>query len=138
MSVRMKALRPFPYAGARLASEQEFSARGESDARVLEAVKLATRHVQAPQAITDPTPDSALVATKRGKGYRKQSLEAQAATGSALDSSPQGANASEAQASESGTAEKPEAGTLETAPPADQPAPTRRRYQRRDLSGTPE
>ena len=37
-----------------------------------------------------------------------------------------------------GTAEKPEAGTLETAPPGDDPAPTRRRYQRRDATGTPE
>lgn len=136
MSVPLQALRAFPYASRRLKPGDQFEARGESDARLLCAIGHATRHVQVPQAITDPVPDPAPVATKRGKGYRKQSLEAQASTGSDLDSSRQGA--SEAQASEVGTAEKPEAGTLETAPPAGDPAPTRRRYQRRDLTGTPE
>lgn len=136
MSVPLQALRAFPYASRRLKPGDQFEARGESDARLLCAIGHATRHVQVPTAITDPVP--APVATKRGKGYRKQSLEAESSTGSVLDSSPQGAIASEAQASESGTAEKPEAGTLETAPPADDPAPTRRRYQRRDVTGTPE
>ncbi len=133
MSVPLQALRSFPYAGRRLKAGDQFPAKGESDARVLVAIGHATRHVQVPTAITDPAP----VATKRGKGYRKQSLEAQAST----DAAPAhllGPVASEAQASESGTAEKPEAGTLETAPPADEPAPTRRRYGRRDLAGTPE
>lgn len=135
MSVPLQALRAFPYASRRLKPGDQFEARGESDARLLCAIGHATRHVQVPTAITDPVP--APVATKRGKGYRKQSLEAQAST----DAAPAhllGPVASEAQASESGTAEKPEAGTLETAPPADDPAPTRRRYQRRDLTGTPE
>jgi len=136
MSVPLRALRAFPYASRRLKAGDHFEATGESDARLLCAIGHATRHVQVPQAITDPVPDPAPVATKRGKGYRKQSLEAQASTGSDLDSSRQGA--SEAQASESGTAEKPEAGNLETAPPADEPASTRRRYQRRDVTGTPE
>ncbi len=137
MSVPLQALRGFVYAGRRLVAGEQFNARGESDARVLCAVKHATRHVQVPLAITDPVPDPAPVATKRGKGYRKQSLEAQAST----DAAPAhllGPVASEAQASESGTAEKPEAGNLETAPPADEPASTRRRYQRRDVTGTPE
>lgn len=135
MSVPLQALRAFPYASRRLKPGDQFEARGESDARLLCAIGHATRHVQVPTAITDPVP--APVATKRGKGYRKQALEAQASTGAAtsLEREPL---ASEAQASESGTAEKPEAGTLETAPPADDPAPTRRRYQRRDLTGTPE
>lgn len=136
MSVPLQALRAFPYASRRLKPGDQFEARGESDARLLCAIGHATRHVQVPQAITDPVPDPAPVATKRGNGYRKQSLEAQASTGSDLDSSRQGA--SEAQVSEVGTAEKPEAGTLETAPAAGDPAPTRRRYQRRDLTGTPE
>ncbi len=135
MSVPLQALRSFPYAGRRLKAGDQFPAKGESDARVLVAIGHATRHVQPTTAITDPEPAS--VATKRGKGYRKQSLEAQASTGAApsLEREPL---ASEAQASESGTAEKPEAGTLETAPPGDDPAPTRRRYQRRDATGTPE
>lgn len=135
MSVPLQALRSFPYAGRRLKAGDQFPATDETDARLLCAIGHATRHVKPPTAITDPEPAS--VATKRGKGYRKQSLEAQAST----DAAPGpllGPVASEAQASESGTAEKPEAGTLEIAPPADEPAPTRRRYGRRDLAGTPE
>ena len=133
MSVPLQALRAFPYASRRLKPGDQFEARGESDARLLCAIGHATRHVQAPTAITDPAP----VATKRGKGYRKQSLEAQAST-DAAPANLLGPVASEAKASESGTAEKPEAGTLETAPPAPDPAPFRRRYQRRDLTGTSE
>lgn len=139
MTVPMQALKSFPYAGKRLAVLQEFSARGESDARVLEAVGLATRHVQVQvRAITDPVPVASQV--KRGRGYRKQALEAQPSSEAAPDTSRQGA--SEPQGSEHGNAEKPEAGNLETAPPAEQSAPpaeesapTRRRYVRRDLSG---
>lgn len=136
MSVPMIATKPFVYAGKRLKAGDPFPARGESDARVLEAVQNARRDAQVPKAITDPVP--AAQAPKRGRGYRKQSLEAQAATGTDLDSSRQGA--SEPQGSEEGTAEKPEAGTLETAPAAAAEAPpqTRRRYGRRDLAGAPE
>lgn len=137
MSVPMIASKSFVYAGKRLKAGDSFTARGESDARVLEAVRNARRDVQQiPKAITDPVP--AAPAPKRGRGYRKQSLEAQAATGTDLDSSRQGA--SEPQGSEEGTAEKPEAGNLETAPAAHAEAPpqTRRRYGRRDLAGAPE
>lgn len=134
MSVPMIASKGFPYAGRRLKAGDSFNARGESDARTLEAVRFAQRDKQVPRAITDPVPVAP--APKRGRGYRKQSLEAQASTGTDLDSSRQGA--SEAQASEDGTAEKPEHGKLETAPEAETPPTTRRRYQRRDLSGAPE
>lgn len=142
MSVQMKALKAFPYAGERLQAGQEFAARGESDARVLEAVKFATRHVQVQTAITDPVPGA--VTTKRGKAYRTQVLEAQPSS----DATPPAAlerKTPEAQASESGIAEKPGAGDAEAAPQgAGQPAreaaapaqktTTRRAYVRRDLA----
>lgn len=134
MSVPMIASKAFTYAGRRLKAGDSFPARGEGDARVLSAIGSAKRDTQVPTAITDPVPAPA--ATKRGKGYRKQSLEAQASTGSDLDSSRQGA--SEAQASEDGTAEKPEPGKLETAPAAEEPVASRRRYVRRDLTGATE
>lgn len=133
MSVPLQALRGFPYAGRRLVAGEQFNARGESDARVLCAVGHATRHIQVPE----PLPEVAVppVATKRGKGYRTQSLEAQTSTDTAQDSSRPGA--SETQVSEEGTEEKPEPGKLETSPAADA-APSRRRYTRRDLTGAPE
>lgn len=43
MKIPMLALQPFPYAGRRLIAGQRFVARGESDARLLEAVKKAMR-----------------------------------------------------------------------------------------------
>lgn len=43
MTIPMLALQPFPYAGRRLIAGQRFIARGESDARLLEAVKKAMR-----------------------------------------------------------------------------------------------
>lgn len=135
MSVPLQALRAFPYAGRRLKAGDQFEARGESDARLLCAIGHATRHVQVPTAITDPVPAPA--ETKRGKGYRKQVLEAQPSS----DATPPAAlerETPEAQASESGIAEKPGAGDAEAAPPVEQPTTTRRRYQRRDLSGAPE
>lgn len=140
MSVPMQAKVAFPYAGRRLAAGQQFTARGENDARILVAIGKATRDVPVPVAITDPVPVAPAV--KRGRGYAKQALEAQPSSSTDLDSSRQGA--SEAQASEVGTAEKPEAGTLETAPEAEAAPPAgaapvqRRRYQRRDLSGAAE
>lgn len=133
MSVPMIASKAFTYAGRRLKAGDPFPARGESDARVLAAIGNAKRDTQVPTAITDPVPAPA--ASKRGRGYRKQSLEAQASTGTDLDSSRQGA--SEAQASEDGTAEKPEPGKLETAPVPDSGF-ARNRYKRRDQTGDPQ
>ena len=43
MMIRMLALQAFPYAGRRLIAGQRFDARGESDARLLEALKRAMR-----------------------------------------------------------------------------------------------
>ena len=43
MTIRMLALKPFPYAGRRLIAGQRFNAVGESDARLLEALKRAMR-----------------------------------------------------------------------------------------------
>lgn len=43
MTIRMLALQAFPYAGRRLIAGQRFDARGESDARLLEALKRAMR-----------------------------------------------------------------------------------------------
>lgn len=134
MSVQMIALKAFVYAGRRLQAGDPFVARGESDARVLEAVRNARRDLQVPVAITDPVPVAR--SPKRGRGYSKQSLEAQPTTDATQDSSRPGA--SEAQASEDGIAEKPQAGDLEAAPADEAPAPTRRRYQRRDLAGATE
>lgn len=132
MSVPLQALRGFPYAGRRLVAGEQFNARGESDARLLCAVGHATRHIQVPE----PLPQIAVapVATKRGKSYRTEALVAQAAADAAPDTPGASPLASEAQASESGTAEKPDAGNVETAPPAAEAAPARRRYTRRDMS----
>lgn len=129
MSVPLQALRGFPYAGRRLAAGEKFEARGESDARVLCAVGHATRHIQVPEPLPEIV---APVATKRGKGYRTQALVAEAAADAAPETPGASPLASEAQASESGTAEKPEPGKLETAPSEADAAPARRRYSRRD------
>ena len=43
MMIRMLALQAFPYAGRRLIAGQRFDCRGESDARLLEALKRAMR-----------------------------------------------------------------------------------------------
>jgi hypothetical protein len=131
MSVPLQALRGFAYAGRRLVAGEKFEARGESDARVLCAVEYATRHIQVPE----PLPEVVVppVATKRGKGYRTEALVAQAAADAAPETPGTTPLAMAAQASESGTAEKPEPGKLEAAPAADA-APSRRRYTRRDLS----
>ncbi len=129
MSVPLQALRGFPYAGRRLVAGEKFEARGESDARVLCAVGHATRHIQVPEPLPEIV---APVTTKRGRGYRTQALVAQPAADAAPETPGASPLANEAQASESGTAEKPEAGTLETAPPAADAAPARRRYTRRD------
>ena len=132
MSVPLQALRGFVYAGRRLVAGEQFNARGESDARVLCAVKHATRHIQVPE----PLPEISVppVATKRGKGYRTEALVAQAAADAAPETPGASPLATEAQASESGTAEKPDAGNVETASPAAEAAPARRRYTRRDMS----
>ncbi len=142
MSVRLQALRSFPYASKRLKVGEQFDATGETDANLLCAIGHATRHVQVPAAITDPVPAAS---TKRGKAYRTQSLEAQPST----DATPPAAlerETPEAQASESGIAEKPGAGDAEAAqqaatePAAAAEAPARkaptirRNYQRRDLA----
>lgn len=136
MSVPMQALQALVYAGRRFQPGARFDARGESDARVLEAIRKATRHVQVPAAITDPEP--AAIAPKRGRGYRKQVLVAQPASEASPDSQQPGA--SEAQASEEGTGDTPGAGSAETPSAADEAAPpaARRRYTRRDLQGAPE
>ncbi len=55
MMIRMLALQPFPYAGRRLIAGQGFNARGESDARLLEAVKKAMRDPAA--GLPTPRPD---------------------------------------------------------------------------------
>lgn len=128
MSVPMLASKSFVYAGRRRNPGDAFEARGESDARVLEAVGNARRDLQVPKAITDPEPPAA--APKRGRGYRKQALEAQPATETSPDTS-QGAG--EAQASEQGTGETPGAGNAEAPSAADAPPLGRRRYLRRDL-----
>ena len=91
-----------------------------------------------PKAITDPVP--AAQAPKRGRAYRRQVLEAQVAIEASPDSQ---AEASEAQASEQGTAVTPGAGSAEAAPQANAsvenlPARGRGRYSRRDLAGAPE
>lgn len=132
MSVPLQALRGFPYAGRRLVAGEQFNARGESDARLLCAVGHATRHIQVPE----PLPQIAVapLATKRGKSYRTEALVAQAAADAAPETPGASPLASEAQASESGTAEKPDTGNVETAPPAAEAAPARRRYTRRDMS----
>lgn len=41
MSIPMKALKPFKYAGKRLCVGDEFNARGRSDARLLSAIRNA-------------------------------------------------------------------------------------------------
>lgn len=143
MSVRLQALRSFPYASRRLKPGEQFDATGESDATLLCAIGHATRHVQVQTAITDPVPAAA--STKRGKAYRTQSLEAQPSS----DATPPAAlerETPEAHASESGIAEKPGAGDAEAAqqgagqPAADAEAPARkaptirRNYQRRDMA----
>lgn len=99
--------------------------------------------MQVQTAITDPVP--AAVSTKRGKAYRTQALEAQPSS----DATPPAAlerETPEAQASESGIAEKPGAGDAEAAqqgagqPAADAEVPARkaptirRNYQRRDMA----
>ena len=148
MSVRLQALRSFPYASKRLKVGEQFNATGESDATLLCAIGHATRHVQVQTAITDPVP--AAVSTKRGKAYRTQALEAQPSS----DATPPAAlerETPEAQASEYGIAEKPGAGDAEAAqqgagqPAADAEVPARkaptirRNYQRRDMAaGDPE
>lgn len=43
MTIQMLALQAFPYAGRRLIPGQRFGARGEGDARLLEALKRAMR-----------------------------------------------------------------------------------------------
>ena len=53
--IRMRALQPFRYAGRRLIAGQGFDARGESDARLLEAVKKAMRDPAA--GLPTPRPD---------------------------------------------------------------------------------
>lgn len=55
MMIRMLALQPFRYAGRRLIAGQGFDARGESDARLLEAVKKAMRDPAA--GLPTPRPD---------------------------------------------------------------------------------
>jgi hypothetical protein len=41
MTIRMKALKAFPFAGRRLQAGQEFEARGQSEARVFAAIRCA-------------------------------------------------------------------------------------------------
>lgn len=43
MTVRLKSLKPLVYAGHRILAGQEFDARGESDAKVLTAIRSAVR-----------------------------------------------------------------------------------------------
>jgi len=52
MTVPMKALKAFPYAGRRLVRDQEFEARGRTDARVLAAIGHAV--VRVPLASPPP------------------------------------------------------------------------------------
>lgn len=54
MTIRMKSLRAFPYAGRRLQAGEEFDARGESDKRVLVAIKAATVAPRAAPPIEPP------------------------------------------------------------------------------------
>ncbi|OPZ05007.1 MAG: hypothetical protein BWZ09_01404 [Alphaproteobacteria bacterium ADurb.BinA305] len=137
MSVAMIATKAFTYAGRRLAAGASFEARGESDARVLEAIRNARRDLQVPRAITDPEPVP-VAAPKRGRGYRKQALQAQASSDAAPESMQPGA--SEVQASEQGTGDTPGVGSAETPSAADDAAApaTGRPYRRRDLAGAPE
>lgn len=44
MSIRMKALKSFPYAGRRIAQGEVFFARGRSDAKVLFAIRSAIEY----------------------------------------------------------------------------------------------
>ena len=55
MMIRMLALQAFPYAGRRLIAGQRFDCRGESDARLLEALKRAMRDPAA--GLPTPRPD---------------------------------------------------------------------------------
>jgi hypothetical protein len=54
MSIKMKALKSFKYAGKRLQAGDEFSARGRSDARILAAIGNAEYQT----AVIDTSPQS--------------------------------------------------------------------------------
>jgi len=61
MKVRMQALQRFPYAGAYRDKGIQFDARGESDARLLEAIGRARRVADLPVASSSPAPAGAEV-----------------------------------------------------------------------------
>lgn len=144
MSVPMIASKGFTYAGRRLKAGDPFEARGESDARVLEAIQNARRGTVPPPPLPDPLPIATDGATKRGRGYRKQALEAESLTSATQNPPP---SAGDASPSDLGNADKPEPGQLEAAQDAqpadgasaaDAPTSTRRHYRRRDLAGAAE
>lgn len=132
MPISMQAKRAFRYAGRALKVGSTFEARTEADAIIFVAIGNASRVVAPPPPLPQDAPAQVGTQTKRGRGYRKQALEAQPASDATPESSTE--SASQAQPSESGTVEKPEPGTLEATQNGDAGF-ARNRYKRRDMAG---
>jgi len=71
MTIRMKSLKAHTYAGKRLQAGQEFDARGESDKRVLVAIKAA--EVASP-VVAAPAPN---IEPPKARTYERRDLVAE-------------------------------------------------------------
>lgn len=134
MKVRMQAIQGFPYAGKRLHPDDYFEARGESDARLLEAIGRARRATDVHVASRAP----------RAVVIKPAALATSAVAPDVAAMFPGGAD--QAQAGQSGEAGEPAEAGAETGAdakgeeqPAASPAPApaargKRTYRRRDMT----